>query len=259
MSGVHDDTPPPVLLVNEAGRSPIVLICEHASRHIPQRLAGLGLPETELRRHIAWDIGAEAVARVLSRLLDAPLVLAAYSRLLVDLNRPATSSGSIPEVSERTAIPGNLNLSAADRQWRIDTLFTPFHAGIAALLDQRHAQSKATVLVTIHSFTPVYMDTARPWHAGILYRRSKAWGEAVAAALGGAAAHVAVNQPYQISDEGDYAIPVHGEARGLEALLIELRQDLITHHEGAEHWAARLAAALAATCPVSDAGPARRS
>jgi predicted N-formylglutamate amidohydrolase len=250
MTSAEDDLPPPVRLINGEGASPYVLICEHASRHIPRRFAGLGLPETELRRHIAWDIGAEAVALTLSRLLDAPLFLAGYSRLLIDLNRPVDSDSSIPLVSERTDIPGNLNLTDEDRAWRIDTLFTPFHGAIAGYLDARQRQTRPTALATIHSFTPVYKDVARPWHAGILFRKSMAFGEALVQALGGADAHVAANQPYQISDGGDYAIPVHGEARGLEAVLVELRQDLITHHEGADAWALRLAKALAVTCPV---------
>jgi len=237
---------PAVRVLNENGASPYVLICEHASKFIPARYLGLGLPDSELQRHIAWDIGAEATAVELSRLIDAPLVLANYSRLLIDLNRPPRSATAIPTLSEATVIPGNRNLSEAERAWRIDHLFTPFQNRIAALLDGRKAAGKPTRIMAVHSFTPVYNGVSRPWHAGVLFRKSRRFGEALIAALGGAAAHIAANEPYVIEDDSDYTIPVHGEARGLDAVLLEIRHDLIGQMKGAHAWAARLAAALEA-------------
>lgn len=236
--------PPPVRALNAAGTSPFVLLCEHASRFIPATYQGLGLGEPDLSRHIAWDIGAARVAEALSAHLDAPLLLAGYSRLLIDLNRPPASETSIPRVSETTVIPGNADLSPEERQHRVGTYFDPFQAAVGQLLDARQQAGKPTAVIGIHSFTPVFKGFSRPWQAGILYRRSRAFGHGLAEALGGAAAAIAENEPYSIDDESDYTVPVHGEARGLDAALVEIRQDLIADDAGADAWAHRLAAAL---------------
>lgn len=244
MDRYEEALPPAVSVENEHGASHYVLICEHASRFIPKRYNGLGLGEVDLRRHIAWDIGAKDVAQRLSQVIDAPLIHANYSRLLIDLNRPVNSRTSIPEISELTVIPGNQNLSPQERQSRIDFLFKPFQQRVTALLDARARLKKATAVLAVHSFTPVFKGVARPWNAGVLYRRSSALGEALIAALGGADAGIAANQPYQIEDEGDYTVPVHGESRGLDAVLLELRQDLIDTTDSARKWADRLALAV---------------
>lgn len=251
MDGAHR-LPPPVRVLNADGSSPYVLLCEHASRFIPDDEKGLGLPEADLSRHIAWDIGAAQVAEALSRRLDAPLVLAGYSRLLIDLNRPVGSATSIPDVSETTVIPGNLNLSAAERARRVALYFEPYQAAVRQLLDQRIAARKPTTIVGVHSFTPVFKGVARPWHAGILYRKAQRFGLALAEALGGADQAIAENEPYQIEDDSDYTVPVHGEARGLDAVLVEIRQDLIADEAGCAVWASRLAQALAA---IAGTGP----
>lgn len=236
--------PPPVRVLNAEGSSPYVLLCEHASRFIPDEYEGLGLSETDLSRHIAWDIGAAQVAESLSQALDAPLVMAGYSRLLIDLNRPLGSATSIPEVSETTVIPGNLNLTAVERLRRATRYFEPYQAAVQQLLDQRIASRKGTTIVGVHSFTPVFKGVARPWHAGILYRKAQRFGHALAEALGGADQAIAENEPYQIEDDSDYTVPVHGEARGLDAVLVEVRQNLISDQGGASVWATRLATAL---------------
>lgn len=243
MPGI-ETLPPPVRIVNEQGASPYVLICEHASRFIPQRFQGLGLGEADLSRHIAWDIGAENVARRLSGLLDAPLVLAGYSRLLIDLNRPPGSSSSIPEISETTIIPGNAGLTAEQRDERVRDYFVPFRDHVEHLLDRRMQQARPVIIAGIHSFTPVYKGVKRPWHAGILYRRSQRFGAALVDALGGPPALIGHNEPYQIEDDSDYTVPTHGEGRGLDAVLIEIRQDLIADDAGAAKWADRLSTAL---------------
>ncbi|WP_374329823.1 N-formylglutamate amidohydrolase [Aestuariivirga sp.] len=239
-----EQLPPAVRVLNEAGASPYVLLCEHASRFMPRACKGLGLGAEDLERHIAWDIGAADVAGALSRLIDAPLVMAGYSRLLIDLNRPVDSPTSIPETSETTVIPGNAALAPDERARRIALYFDPFQSAVRRLLDARRAAERPATIIGVHSFTPVYKGVARPWHAGILYRRSRVFGHALAEALGGAAAHIAENEPYQIEDDSDYTVPVHGEARGLDAVLIELRQDLVATSEGASAWAIRLASAL---------------
>lgn len=241
--------PPPYRVVNEAGQSGIILVCEHASNFIPPRYEGLGVGAIDLERHIAWDIGAEATSLALSRLIDAPLVLANYSRLLIDLNRPPASPSSIPVISERTEIPGNMDIGDVERNWRIENLFTPFHDRVAALLGARFDARRPARIVAMHSFTPVYKGVARPMHAGVLFRKSTGFAHALIDNLGGTAAHIAANEPYRIEDDGDYTIPVHAEARGLDSVLLEIRQDLITGPSDAQQWAARLAKALGA-CAV---------
>lgn len=239
-----EDWRDPFELVNADGRSSFALVCEHASNWMPSSYARLGLPETELQRHIAWDIGAADLARGLSLALDAPLILATASRLLIDLNRPPGSATSIPELSEATRVPGNCGLDDEERKRRANRWFYPFQDAVGALLDRRQERGRLTRLLAIHSFTPVFLGQVRPWQAGILYRRSAALGAHLVERLGGEAAAIAHNQPYQIDDESDFTIPIHGEARGLDAVLVEVRQDLIATADGAAHWADRLAGAL---------------
>lgn len=244
---VSQNWPEPVSLINPDGASEVVLICEHASNHMPAEYQGLGLEEPDLTRHIAWDIGAEDVARRLSARLDAPLFVAHYSRLLIDLNRPHAAMSAFPELSESTVIPGNVALDMAERTRRIARIFTPFHARIAGVLNQRQATGRPTLLISIHSFTPVYKGVTRPWHIGILYGEAARAGETMVAQLAAdPALCVGTNEPYQIETDSDYAIPVHGDQRGIPALLVELRNDLIATSAGAEEWADRLAAVIPA-------------
>jgi predicted N-formylglutamate amidohydrolase len=237
---------PAVEAVNEAGSSAILLTCDHASNRMPAAYRGLGLDAAELARHIAWDIGAPAVARRLATRLDATLFLSGYSRLLIDCNRPPGSAGSIVGLSEATEIPGNRALEEDERARREALFFRPYHARIAAHLDRRQAEGRPTVLISVHSFTPRYLGDDRPWHAGVLFDRGAALGRRLIAILRRRPELVVgENQPYQITQDGDYTVPVHGDGRGIPALLLELRQDLIADDDGAERWAALLAPALA--------------
>jgi predicted N-formylglutamate amidohydrolase len=225
-----------------------VLLCEHASNRIPEAYAGLGLGPRDLGRHIAWDIGAADLARGLSRRLDAPLVLSGYSRLLIDCNRPPGAPTSIPARSEDTDIPGNLGLDAGERARREAAYFAPFQAAVARLLDRRAAARRRTVVVGVHSFTPVFLGVARPWLAGVLYAGAERFGRALVERLGAELGPTAVgdNEPYRIEpEEHDYTVPVHGDARRLDAALLEVRQDLIASAAEADAWAARLAPILA--------------
>ncbi len=243
-----DDWPPAVEVLNEDGRSDIVLICEHASNHMPAEYRKLGLPDRELERHIAWDIGAAAVARGLSARLDAACFLGTYSRLLIDLNRPLASPTSIPLRSESTDIPGNLDLSDADRQRRIETMFTPFHDRVSQHLDARTRQGRKTSIVAIHSFTPVFFGMTRPWHAGILFNASRDFADTIIDRLSeDTALVIGANEPYVIDPMEDYAIPVHGEDRAHPAILIEIRQDLLGTEAGILEWTNRLFVALSPT------------
>lgn len=231
-------------IVNPEGGSPYVLLCEHASNYMPARYNQLGLDAGELQRHIAWDIGVAPIARELSRVLDAPLILSGYSRLLIDCNRPVDVRTSIPEISETTHIPGNAGLSSEERALREKTFYWPFQKDVAAILDKRQAAGKHTIVFGVHSFTPVFKGFKRPWHAGILFRKAERLGTALVAALQEPGLTVVANEPYRIEDDGDYTVPVHGEARGLDAVLIEIRQDLIGDAKGQAAWAKRLVPAL---------------
>jgi predicted N-formylglutamate amidohydrolase len=241
-----DSDPLAVTLVNEAGRSPVVLLCEHASNFIPARYARLGLTEADLERHIAYDIGAAAVARHLAARLDAPLLLSGYSRLLIDCNRSLDAPTSIPVRSEDTEIPGNIGLTAAEREERDALFFRPFRERAAALLEARLRAGQPIVLIGMHSFTPVFHGIARPWHAGVLWRRARRLAEALLAGLrADPALVVGDNEPYRVTLTGDYTVPWLGEARGIPTALFEVRQDLIADASGAAAWGERLAGVLA--------------
>jgi predicted N-formylglutamate amidohydrolase len=233
---------PPVREYNEAGRSPFFLSCDHYGRLIPHVLGDLGLPESELTRHIAWDIGIAGVAEALSEQLDAHLIVQRYSRLVIDCNRPPHVAGSIPRISEATTIPGNEGLSREAAELRRAEIYDPYHRRIDAIIDARREAGLPTVLVSLHSFTPVYAGIARPWHIGTLYHRDTHLPPLVLKSLRAEGdLVVGDNEPYAVSDDTDYTIPVHAEARGLINTGIEIRQDLISDPAGEKAWADRLA------------------
>lgn len=232
------DEPSPVLVLRPTGASDLLLAADHAGRLIPRSLGRLGLPESELVRHIAWDIGIEGVTRRLSDALDATAVVQRYSRLVIDCNRDPMVPSSMPVVSELTDIPGNRDLSDDQRAARIAEIFTPYHDRIRALLDARAA--RRTVVVAMHSFTPTFKSESRAMHVGVLYNRDarlanimldllRAEGDLV----------VGDNAPYAVSDLTDYTVPVHAERRGLPHVEIEIRQDLIADEAGQAEWATR--------------------
>ncbi len=232
----------PVIPVNEAGRSPYVLICEHAGNRMPRKLGSLGLAESELARHIAWDIGAEGVARLLSRLIDAPLMLQRYSRLVYDCNRPPESAAAMPEVSETTRIPGNENLGAEDKLARIAAIYRPFHAAVSAVLDARAAHGQAVSVVSIHSFTPVYKVKRRDFELGILHDRDTRLADMLV--KGFPKADVRRNEPYGPKDGVLHTLNLHAGVRGLWHAMIEIRNDLIAQERGQDEWAQRLSVPL---------------
>lgn len=240
------DDPAPVEVVNPNGASPVFLLCEHAGQAVPSRLAGLGLDRADMEKHIAWDIGAEAVARRLSALMDAPLVVQRYSRLVIDANRPFSAHDSVPEISDGIIIPGNQGLSPAARAQRQAEIHQPLHDTVARMLDARAATGKPGAFVSIHSFTALMNGLARPMAIGLLFNRDSRLALALQAAMRQTApdALVALNAPYSVNDDGDYAIPVHAETRGLPHALLEVRNDLIDTPAGQDLWADRLARAL---------------
>ncbi len=233
---------PPVLEENPAGSSPFLLTCDHYGRLIPRALGDLGVSASELTRHIAWDIGIAGVAEQLSRHLDAHLIAQRYSRLVIDCNRPPDAASSIPVISEATAVPGNEGLAREAAQARRREIFEPYHLRIAEVIDRRLRENIPTVLVSLHSFTPVYAGVARPWHIGTLYHRDVRLPPLLLRLLRAEAdLVVGDNEPYAVDDTTDYTIPVHGEKRGLMNSGIEIRQDLISDQAGETQWAERLA------------------
>jgi predicted N-formylglutamate amidohydrolase len=241
------DEPDAVAIENEAGGSAFFLACDHGGHAIPRRLGRLGLSEPDTLRHIAWDIGIAAVGRLLSARLNAALILQSYSRLVIDCNRDPRVTSSIPEVSEETPIPGNRGLSEAARAARIEAIFRPYHDRIAAALDRRAVEGRATVLVALHSFTPVFIGVSRPWQIGVLYNRDARLAHPLLRLLRAEGdLIVGDNEPYRVTDLTDYTVPVHGERRGLPHVEIEIRQDLIAEPAGQGAWAERLARLLPA-------------
>jgi predicted N-formylglutamate amidohydrolase len=233
---------PPVFEQNAAGRSPFLLTCDHYGRLIPRALGDLGLTAGELTRHIAWDIGIAGVAEALSTQLGAHLIAQRYSRLVIDCNRPPSAPSSIPRISEATTVPGNEALADGATEARRAQIFDPYHRRIDEVIDRRLRERVPTVLVSLHSFTPVYAGIARPWHIGTLYHRDLRLPPLLLKLLRGEPdLVVGDNQPYAVSDDTDYTIPVHGEARGLMNSGIEIRQDLIADPAGQQQWADLLA------------------
>ena len=242
--GVGDVSP--VFEQNAAGRSPFLFTSDHYGRLIPKVLGDLGLPKSELVRHIAWDIGIAGVAARLAQLLDAHLIAQRYSRLVIDCNRPPRVASSIPRLSESTIISANEGISREDAEIRRRAIFDPYHHRIDEVIDRRAHDKRPTLLVSLHSFTPIYAGVARPWHIGMLYHRDKTLPALLLNALRAEGdLVVGDNEPYAVGEETDYTIPVHGEARGLVNTGIEIRQDLIADESGQQQWAERLARILA--------------
>jgi len=239
------DEPPPFIEFGRQGQSNFVIVVDHASRRIPRRLVDLGLPASELQRHIAWDIGALGVARQVAAALDAPLVAQNYSRLVIDCNRDPKVAASIPQLSASIEIPGNIGLSDAEITARRAEIFDPYHNQVRALLEERLAAGRPTILVAQHSMTDIYEGVRREMHAAVLYNRDRRFAGLMLDMLRRETElRIADNEPYFVSDETDYTIPIHGEARGLPHVEIEIRQDLVSDDAGQAKWAQRITHAL---------------
>lgn len=239
---------PAALCVNSPGRSPFVLVCEHASNRLPEAFGDLGLSRVQRLMHIAWDPGALAVALQLSELLDAPLIHSTVSRLVIDCNRAADAIDLVPAISERTRIPGNAALSDAERAHRLATYHAPFHAAVEDLLERREAAGEPAILVTIHSFTPVYKDVPRPWPIGLIHGTDPRFTAALRDALAAEepALNIGWNEPYSALVGVTYTLERHGDGRGIPSTMIELRHDEVLAPSGVATWAGRLARALEA-------------
>lgn len=241
---VADLDPLPVEEVCPDASSPVLLICEHAGRAIPNQLGTLGLSRNQRNLHIAHDIGAEKVARRLSQRLGSTLIMQRYSRLVIDCNRPPGSAQSIPEVSDLILIEGNADLPDSERRQREISIFEPF----AECCRSRIASPHIRFAFSIHSFTPEMSGQPRPWDLGLLYRSPDSQGDRLAALAQQMWPELLIgcNQPYQIEDETDWFIPVCAEPRGIPHCLIEIRNDHLLTDTGCFGWADRLYRLLSA-------------
>ncbi|MCK0139894.1 N-formylglutamate amidohydrolase [Aliiroseovarius sp. F47248L] len=237
---------PAAALIGAAGTAPVVLVCEHASHFIPPSYDGLGVADDALRSHAAWDIGALDVAKCLSTLLGAPLVAGQVSRLVYDCNRPLEAPDCIPSRSEVFDIPGNADLSTAAKQHRFNTVHTPFHTAVDQVIDQQISRTGTPVLlVTVHSFTPIYHGQRRTLDIGYLHdRNSDIATAAVEVEQANGTYSTAINEPYAARDGVTYTLAKHAEARGLNNVMIEIRNDLIDTPATAEAMAGHLASTL---------------
>ncbi|WP_265516679.1 N-formylglutamate amidohydrolase [Nitratireductor luteus] len=228
--------------INAEGSAGFVLACEHASRAIPPEYGDLGLGEEALSSHIAWDPGARAVAVELARLLDAPLVAQRVSRLVYDCNRPMEAPDAMPVRSELYMVPGNMGLTEEERAARVAQFYRPFEKALAASLDSRTTARRLPMLVTIHSFTPVYNGVHRDVEIGVLHDRDSRLADALLASLmTGAGFEVRRNEPYGPEHGVMHTLVTHALPRGLHNVMIEVRNDLIAD----EVQQARLARLLA--------------
>ena len=238
--------PPPFATLNEAGTADVLLVCDHASNALPAAYGTLGLDPDLLRRHIAFDIGAADVTRRMSKALDAPAVLSAYSRLLIDCNRRPGHATSIPAVSDGIEIPENGGLDPAEIERRQDAYFHPFHGAVDAALARFAGRGVVPAYVAVHTFTPIMDGRERPWHVGILWNRDPRLARPLIAALSEwPDVVVGENRPYSGRDSEGYSIHAHGGDRGIPHVLVEVRQDLVDTRHGAELWAARVGRVVA--------------
>jgi predicted N-formylglutamate amidohydrolase len=232
-------------ILRPQGTSRFVFFCDHASNHIPAELHRLGLPVAERARHIAWDIGAAGVTAALSKILDAPAILCNTSRLVIDCNRQLNRADLIPEISDGTVIPGNLNLSETGRENRIARWFHPYHNAIESVLLDREARGVQSVVVSIHSMTAVLAGEPRPWHIAISSYIDRSFAEPVLAALRRSGdIVVGDNQPYDVNPDTDYSIPFHAMRRRLPHIHVEFRQNEILDSATQYRWALLFAQVL---------------
>jgi predicted N-formylglutamate amidohydrolase len=236
---------PPVEVVNAEGKGVFVLVCEHASNRIPVSLNGLGLASPLLASHVAWDPGAAGVARAMSDALDAPLVRPRFSRLVYDCNRPPEAESAMPVRSETVDVPGNRNLTEAQRTARIAEVYVPFRDTLAALLSKRGGRDAEPVLVTVHSFTPVYAGQQRTLDLGILHDSDGRLADALLRCVERRLDLVVRrNAPYGPEDGVTHTLASHAIPRGLLNVMLEIRNDLIADPAGQERMAILLSACL---------------
>ena len=231
------DDPAPFVVLHEHGAAPALIVCDHASRAFPKAMDRLGLPELPSWQHIAWDIGAGELARGISHALDAPAVLAGYSRLVVDCNRLPDDPEAFRPESDGWVIPGNATLTEFERRTRLACFFDPYHEAIEAMLAGFRGRDVVPMIVSVHTFTPKYGSIERPWHVGILWDKDEASARRMIDGLRAVDGMVVGdNEPYSGKHPSDYTIDHHAEQAGLPHVCIEVRQDLLESPAGIERW-----------------------
>ena len=231
---------------NAGGASPVLLVCEHASNAIPARYGDLGLSAEDLESHVAWDPGADSVARAVATRLDAVLVAARVSRLVYDCNRPPEAPGAMPEKSEVFEIPGNKDLTEAQKSERIENIYLPFREGLRNVIS---GGAQLKVMVTVHSFTPVYFGGRRDLHIGILHDSDSRLADAMLeTAEDFTSLDVRRNEPYGPADGVTHTLIEHGLHHGLLNVMIEIRNDLLAAEQDRKIVSDLLANWIAAAC-----------
>jgi predicted N-formylglutamate amidohydrolase len=232
-----------------------IVLCDHAANALPAAYGTLGLPADQLARHIAYDIGSQGVTERLAERLGVPAVLSRFSRLLIDCNRGEDDPTLIMRLSDGAIVPGNRVLDVDERTRRIARYYQPYHAAIADLIDLALDKGVAPVLLSVHSFTPVWRGVPRPWHAAILWDKDPRLALPLLEALrADRTLVVGDNEPYTGMLKGD-CMWRHGTSRGLAHAIVEVRQDLIASESGQIEWAGRLADAMQRILAASDADP----
>lgn len=241
------DEPPAFELIRGAADSPIVILCDHARNKTPRCLGLMGVTEEVFEKHIAYDIGAESVARELQRLFHGFLVIAGYSRLIIDLNRHPGDGSAIPEISDNIEIPANKQLSPDQVIQRENALFWPYHNTVTEQINKIQDKGRTPIILSIHSFTPEYRGYKRPWHIGVLWDQEKRISEPLIESLQSEPdICIGDNEPYHARNPLGFTMDVHCERNGHPHVLLEIRQDLINDNEKAENWAQLIHRHLAA-------------
>ena len=245
MSLLKSDDPVAFSEFRAENNTGLLFTSDHNGDAIPKQLELLGVPKYELRRHVAYDIGINAVSHYLSKRFSAPLITANYSRLVIDCNRSPGSPGSIPPVSDQTVVPGNIDLDQHLRRQREEEIFYPYHYAIERHLKRWQPvadQHKRQVLIALHSFTPVMNGVFRPWQIGILWKDDKRLAQPLITSLSeDKTLNIGDNQPYSGSEPAGYTFLKHVPEHNLVSIAVEFRQDLIEFGSGAEKWAENFA------------------
>lgn len=231
--------PNPFTLLNPDNSSPVFLIADHASRNIPDEYNSLDIEDVSLlRRHVAWDIGIEDVTRRMCERMDATGIFATFSRLFIDANRYPDDPSSTPYVSDGVTVPANKDISAAERKQRVDNYFTPYHDRVSEILDLKCKLPETPMVISMHSFTPIMNDYERPWHVGVLWDQDGRIALPMLEVLReNPTLVVGDNEPYTAREPLGYTMNEHGTKKDIPHVVVEIRQDLIDTHHGAEYWA----------------------
>jgi len=231
---------PEYTVINERGSSDYIIICDHSSNGVPERLNRLGLDDAELSRHIGVDIGTATAGLYLQRKLDAPAIFAGFSRLVLDLNRGHDNPEQIAEVSDGTKIPGNINIASADKQTRREALYDTYHGKLSEMLDTREQTGRTPILVFVHSCTPEMGGVQRPWEIGILWNQNRELSKILIEELQAERPdfNIGDNEPYSLlNPPPGNSIEKHAEIRGLPHIVVEFRQDMMDTPEKAKEMA----------------------